>query len=465
MLLAVRFVVRVLVALACGASALASAGIAGAAGSLPPLTVSGNQILRAGVPWHFYGVNRDSLEWGQYNWGGCGGDGHFTAADMDAIAAWHVTAVRVPLSEADWLGRRCSASAYRGWVDQVVQALNARGMYAILDLHWTDVGGRAPCDAGCPSGQQPMPDSDSVVFWRQVATRYRSSPGVIFDLFNEPHGVSWACWHSGGCTVTAGTNASVSYAAVGMQRLLSVVRAAGAQNLVLAAGLDWAYDLSGVGQGWALSGANVAYDTHVYTQWHNTVADWDGAFGFLTASVPVVSTEFGSTDCSVSVTSPLLSYFAAHGMSWTIWSWNAPGECSQPSVLADWSGTPLGGQGALIQQTLAALAGSGGVSAARSPGAAPSGGGLAGGSRSAGVSASGRRTAAAGSAPSSSRAGARGRSARHSRPGRCARGHRSAGPRGRARTTAAHGRRSAGTRGGCGARTRRGSAARATRRS
>ncbi len=43
--------------------------------------------------------------------------------------------------------------------------------------------------------------------------------------------------------------------------------------------------------------------------------------------------------------------------SWTIWSWNAPGSCSQPSVIADMNGTPLAGQGQLIHDTFMALPG------------------------------------------------------------------------------------------------------------
>jgi endoglucanase len=339
---------------------------AAATRALPALTVSGNQIMASGHPWHFNGVNRDTLEWGAYNWGGCGGDGHFTDADFNAIAAWHVTAIRLPLSQADWLGRRCNAQTYASLVDAVIAKANARGIYVILDLHWSDVRGLAPCDAGCLTGQQPMPDSDSLVFWQQVAHRYAANTGVIFDLYNEPHDVSWSCWRDGGCTVTASTpnpatGQPVAYTAVGMQQLYSQVRAQGAKNLVLVGGLQWAYDLSGVTAGYALSGTNIAYDTHVYTLWHATTADWDAGFGNTAARYAVTSTEFGSDDCSTAVPAQLLKYFAApeghaaERVSWTIWSWNAPGQCTQPSIIASFDGTPLPGQGQLIHDTLASL--------------------------------------------------------------------------------------------------------------
>jgi hypothetical protein len=328
---------------------------------LPALTVSANQILAKGQPFHFYGVNRDSLEWGASNWTGCAGDGHFTDTDFDNIKAWHATAVRIPLSQANWLGRRCDPAAYLRSVDGAIAKANARGMYAILDLHWSDVQGRAPCDSGCTTGQQPMPDADSVTFWQQVAARYADRPGVVFDLYNEPHDVSWSCWRNGGCSVLSSPSTNggtqVAYTAVGMQQLTDAIRGQGAHNLVLAAGLDWAYDLSGVGAGYALSGENIAYDTHVYVRSHDTVADWDQHVGFLTATRPVTSTEFGSIDCSSAVTSQLLDYFRSKGIGWTIWGWNAPGSCAQPSVLADMNGTPLAGQGQLIHDRLAALAG------------------------------------------------------------------------------------------------------------
>jgi endoglucanase len=340
--------------------------IAPGPGGLTALTVSGNRIVRDGKPFAFHGVNRDSLEWGPSNWGGCGGDGHFTDRDFDLIKSWGATAVRLALSQAGWLGRRCSATDYAGWVDDAIAKANARGIYAIVDLHWSDANGKAPCDLACISGQQGMPDGDSLVFWRSVAQRYANRPGVIFGLYNEPHDVSWGCWRDGGCTVSGSVftlSVLASFKAVGMQQLYDAVRAQGANNLVLVGGLGYAYDLSGVGDGFALRGENLAYDTHVYTAFHSTTADWDASFGRLTDRYPVVSTEFGANDCSTGATERLLKYFdaplgkPANRMSWTIWSWNNPGNCAQPSLIADWNGTPIPGQGVLIKQAMLAAAG------------------------------------------------------------------------------------------------------------
>jgi len=354
--------------------------------ALLPLRVEGNRILRDGEPFVMRGVNRDTLEWGRHNWGGVGGDGRFRDRDFDNIRSWGFDTVRLPLSQANWLGRRCESGRYARLVDAAVKKINARGMYAILDLHWTDVGGLAPCDGPrCKSGQQPMPDADSLVFWRGVAARYGREPGVLFNLFNEPYvyhrpfvrnlpdEASWRCWRDGGCTVYASMQTSprkaglpvpLPYTAVGMQTLLDAVREEAPETVVIVGGLDWAYDLSGVGRGYALSGTNVVYDTHVYTRWHHETSDWDRHFGFLAATHPVVSLEFGSVDGSAGRTARLLDYFDApmgqpeNSMGWAIWSWNSPGEASQPTVLADWGGTPLPDQGTLIHSRLSSRRGS-----------------------------------------------------------------------------------------------------------
>lgn len=325
-------------------------------GALQPLSVQGNHLVRNGQPFEFYGVTRDTLEWGTDNWGGCGGDGHFTATDFAAIKSWRTTAVRIPLSEANWMGRACDATTYASLVDSAVTTANAAGLYAILDLHWTDVQGQAPCGSGCGSGQQPMPDPDSIAFWSQVAARYGKNPGVIFELFNEPHpnatnGVvepaDWACWRNGGCTVTSSTDSSVTYTAVGMQALYDAARAAAPNTVILVGGADWASDLSGVTTSYALSGSNIVYNVHVYTQDHHSVPDWDSHFGAVTTTYAVASTEYGTLDCSSGITASLLRYFQApqgdptRRMSWTVWGWSDPGSCAQPSLLADWTGTPL----------------------------------------------------------------------------------------------------------------------------
>ena len=94
-----------------------------------------------------------------------------------------------------------------------------------------------------------------------AACNFIHNPDVIFELFNEPHYVSWQCWLQGGCWAQADEagsgepwSAHPYYYAVGMQTLYDAVRSTGATNLVMVAGLDWAYDMSGFLEGKRLPG-------------------------------------------------------------------------------------------------------------------------------------------------------------------------------------------------------------------
>ena len=98
-----------------------------------------------------------------------------------------------------------------------------------------------------------MPDRNSVAFWKDVAHVYKDHPAVIFDLYNEPHDVTWDVWQHGGKVTEKGKDGQKrEFEAVGMQAMLDAVRGTGAKNVVIVGGLDWAYDLSGFLEGYRL---------------------------------------------------------------------------------------------------------------------------------------------------------------------------------------------------------------------
>jgi hypothetical protein len=325
---------------------------------LPELVVEGNRIVQGGRSYHLYAISRGALLWGDNHPIGCNGDDHFHDTDLDLMKSWNINAVRIGLSQARWFGRACDVATYALRIDHAVEMANAHGLYAILELHWNDVGGRAPCDGTCFPGLQPMPDADSVQFWREVAARYGSNPGVVFDVFNEPAPPSaseWSCWKDGGCTVDARIVSGVTYVAAGMQALVDAVRTVAPKTVVIVAGPDSAEDLSGVAQGSAIAGAQVVYAVHMYKGRNYGPADWLARFGSLAATYPIMATELGSFDCSDDETMRLLDYLDAPltdptvRISWGIRAWNEPGNCALPSVIADWNGTPLGAQGQTIR--------------------------------------------------------------------------------------------------------------------
>lgn len=293
--------------------------------ALPALHVAGRELKTAdGRVVRLQGVNIASLEWSN------AGDRELLRSAQVAANDWHCNALRLPLAQDRWFGKADGqtdgGASYRQIVDDFVQFAALKGCYTILDLHWSDAGvwGKA-------IGQHKMPDPNSVTFWQSAARRYGRAPEVLFDLYNEPRDVSWDIWKNGG-TVTEKdekTGTETTYATPGMQKLAAIVRAAGAKNVLVIGGLDWAYDLSGVTRGYALTdknGSGIVYSAHIYP-WKT---DWDGKVGVAADKYPVLIGEVGcepdSKNEDPAVWAPkVLAFIEKRRLHWTAW-------CFHPSA-------------------------------------------------------------------------------------------------------------------------------------
>jgi hypothetical protein len=176
--------------------------------------------------------------------------------------------------------------------DTLVKARGADGIYAILDLQWT-APGNLPAD-----GSREVPDDHSPAFWTSVATTFLDNPAVLFDAFNEPNTVPWSCWRDGGCQVPDGregdTDPSQTYTAVGMQAIVDAIRATGASQPILLAGVAHANDLSG----W-LANMPSDPDGHLAASFYVyqpnacvTTSCWDSTVAPVAAVVPTTTLEF-----------------------------------------------------------------------------------------------------------------------------------------------------------------------------
>jgi hypothetical protein len=301
----------------------------------PALTVSGTQLVDGSrAPLRVAGVNRSGSEYAcAQGWGLF--DGPTDDASVSAITAWRVNTVRVPLNEDCWLGINGVSSAYAGAAYQTairgyVNRLLAHGLDVILDLHWGAPGTQLAL------GQEQAPDADhSPAFWSSVATAYKGVSGIAFDLFNEPHDISWSCWLNG-CAMPGG------WQATGEQQLINAVRSAGATQPVIVEGLNWGGDLSG----WS---ANTPHDPagQLVAGWHiynfsgcNTTSCWDSTVAPVAQQVPVLATEIGENDCGGSFLNTLLPWADSHRIGYVAWAWDTASCGSGPSLISDYAGTP-----------------------------------------------------------------------------------------------------------------------------
>ncbi len=374
------------------------------------ISISGKHFVNgAGQTIRLLGVNHTSSEYGCVDGFGYD-DGHFDNADAAAIASWHANAVRIPLNEDCWLGINgqpnsnegadppLTMGGYRQEIENYVADLNAHGIYAILDLHWTAPGGQVALE------QQPMPDQDhSPAFWQSVASTFKGDPAVVFDLFNEPYdptdprsgddpnandAVSWNCWETGTkdgpdggppCYTAAYDENNVktsTYQVAGLQTLLNAVRNAGATQPVLTGGLNFANDLTQ----WVDHAPNdplnrEAASFHNYQgQQCDNKACWASTIASVAANVPVVTGEFDEDNfdepkCVNKTPSTFdqdyMNWADAAGVSYLAWGWivepqderDADG-CSAFYLIDDYNNyTPAQPNGVAIHNHLLALGG------------------------------------------------------------------------------------------------------------
>jgi len=219
----------------------------------------------------------------------------------EAFDNWHCNVLRFPVTDNLW-----GEQAYKDLLVKYAAEAAKRGKYIIIDLH----------NFGY------IKESD-VEFWKEAAVMFKNNPAVLFGLLNEPNSITWKEWRDGGTATDDEGNTEKIY---GHQELIEIIRDLGAKNIVVAGGLDWAYDLRGIageaegddtvyalvdqGSGGDTSkeGNGIIYDTHIYPwkgmkEWRaegekedalsRAVRDWKELTSSARRQFPVLSGENG----------------------------------------------------------------------------------------------------------------------------------------------------------------------------
>ncbi|RYX85189.1 glycoside hydrolase family 5 protein [bacterium] len=320
------------------------------------LRVEGNKLInKAGKPVILTGVNIDSLQWSVRG-------ERIMRNTLVAVDDWKSHMIRLPVKDDYWFGKspdqKDGGASYRQLVDDTITLAANRGAYVLLDLH-----------------RFRAPNRSHIEFWKDAATRYKDNPAVVFEIFNEPHGTSWDIWRNGGFVedkeAPADEDAFLSpeekalnakgFHAVGMQALVDAVRGTGAKNVIVAGGLDWAYDLSGVMNGFALEekgGNGIVYSTHIYAG----KRDWQNKVLVAAAKYPIIVSEFGantkkfafmpveSQEDAATWVPRVFGFIQKNNLNWTAFSFHPK---SAPNMLQDWDYQPTPEWGAFVKRALA----------------------------------------------------------------------------------------------------------------
>jgi hypothetical protein len=140
--------------------------------------------------------------------------------------------------------------------------------------------------------------------------------------------------------------------------MLNAVRGAGAANVVLVGGPQYAGDVDHWSQYAPVDPLNqlaasihIYYDTPASPEWApcDYLACWENTMAPLTSTTPIVIGEFGEHDCdsgllsgtALSPTQPsLLDWADQHGISYLGWSWFTGNCAAEPALISNYDGTP-----------------------------------------------------------------------------------------------------------------------------
>jgi len=148
-------------------------------------------------------------------------------------------------------------------LDRVIKDGERYGVYILVDWH--------------AFGNLSNPDlhDRTIRFWQWFANRYKESPAVLYEIFNEPCCISWNEWK------------------VQATEVVDNIRAIDPNSVIFIAGLDLGYDLSEVKAN-PIERENIGYITHPYPHKKNaqTREQWEKYFGYLAGTYPIIASEF-----------------------------------------------------------------------------------------------------------------------------------------------------------------------------
>ena len=274
---------------------------------------------------------------------------HFGQTEMTAAKQWHANILRFQISQSGLSTTNSSKlSQYITQIEHSVSLARANGFVVILSMQDQHLG----CGIA-----HPLPNAATVTAWQHIAPHFAKDPYVMFELFNEPQNntttIGWNQWLNGGSTPLSNYGSH----SIGQQTLLNDIRTTGANNVVIADGAGFAEELQGIPMLQDIrSGRGIAYAVHPYTYTEKSEQTaWNTRFGYLTATVPVIATEwhYKLNQCGTkaqTLAPTFLSYLQSHHIGILAHAFDVPG-----FIITGWSWAPTtcgasgNGPGSLIK--------------------------------------------------------------------------------------------------------------------
>jgi endoglucanase len=192
----------------------------------------------------------------------------YTNASLDAIADdWHANLLRIAMYVQEG-GFETDPAGFTAKVNKLVDKASARGMYALVDFHILNPG-------------DPAFNLDRAkTFFASVSKRNAGKKNVLYEIANEPNGVSWAA-------IKAYAEKVIPVIRANDPSAIVVVGTRGFSSLGIAEGSNAAETI-----GNPLKFPNVMYAFHFYAASHKD--NYRAELTRAAAKLPMFVTEFGT---------------------------------------------------------------------------------------------------------------------------------------------------------------------------
>lgn len=261
---------------------------------VPAISTQGNKLLFNGQQGSISG---NSLFWSNNGWGG---EKYYSAGTVNWLKSdWNAGLVRAAMGVEESGGYLQDRAGNKNKVKTVVDAAIAKDMYVIIDWH---------------THHAENYRQDAIDFFREMAQTYGNKNHVIYEIYNEPLGVSWS-------------GVIKPYAT----EVIKAIRAVDPDNLIIVGTPNWSQDVDAAANDPITGYSNIAYTLHFYANGHRQGLR-DRASYALSRGLPLFVTEWGSVEPSgngavdYSETAAWVGFMKANHISNANWSINDKAE-------------------------------------------------------------------------------------------------------------------------------------------
>ncbi|WP_440106061.1 cellulase family glycosylhydrolase [Streptosporangium sp. H16] len=225
-----------------------------------------------------------------------------TTGSLNALATdWRADVVRLSTYVQEG-GYETNPRAFTDLAHTLIEQVSAQGMYVIVDWHMLT------------PGDPNYNLTRARTFFTEIAQRHAARPNILYEVANEPNGVSWS-------TIKG-------YA----EQIIPVIRAQDPDGIVLVGTRAWSS--LGVSDGATetevtgnpVNASNIMYTFHFYAASHGT--EYLNALSRAADRIPMFVTEFGTQNYAgeeandFAMSQRYLDLMASKKISWVNWNFS-----------------------------------------------------------------------------------------------------------------------------------------------